>query len=53
MPDDACVVCILTGHGLKDPARAIAWAEEPAAVEADMEKVVEFLGLGEVVGVGV
>jgi len=50
MPGDASVVCILTGHGLKDPDRAIASAEEPAAVEAETEKVVEFLGLREVVG---
>jgi threonine synthase len=47
MPRDASVVCILTGHGLKDPDRAIASAEEPAAVEAETEKVVEFLGLKE------
>lgn len=53
MPDDACVVCILTGHGLKDPDRAIASAEEPAVVEPETEKVVELLGLREVVEVGV
>ncbi len=53
MPEDASVVCILTGHGLKDPDRAIASAEEPAVVEAETEKVVELLELGEVVGVGV
>jgi threonine synthase len=53
LPDDACVVCILTGHGLKDPDRAIATAEEPAVVEPEMEKVVEFLGLRETVGAGV
>ncbi|UCC68172.1 MAG: threonine synthase, partial [Armatimonadota bacterium] len=49
MPDDASVVCILTGHGLKDPDRAIATAEEPAVVEPETEKVVEVLGLREVV----
>ncbi len=52
MPDDASVVCILTGHGLKDPDRAIASAEEPAVVEAETERVVEVLGLREVVEVG-
>jgi threonine synthase len=45
MPDDASVVCILTGHGLKDPDRAIASAEEPSAVDATAEAVVDFLGL--------
>jgi len=47
IPDDASVVCILTGHGLKDPDRAIASAEEPAVVEPETEKVVELLGLKE------
>jgi threonine synthase len=51
MPDDGSVVCILTGHGLKDPDRAIASAEEPAVVEAETEKVVEVLGLREAAGV--
>lgn len=39
-----CVVCILTGHGLKDPDRAIATAEKPASVPATEEAVVELLG---------
>jgi len=51
MPADASVVCILTGHGLKDPDRAIASAEQPAVVEAETEKVVELLGLREPVAV--
>jgi len=51
MPDDACVVCILTGHGLKDPDRAIASAEEPAAVEATVEEVLEVVELREAAGV--
>jgi threonine synthase len=51
MPDDAGVVCILTGHGLKDPDRAIASAEEPASVEASVEAVVDFLDLKQQVGV--
>jgi threonine synthase len=45
IPKDACVVCILTGHGLKDPDRAIASAAEPIPVEANVEAVVELLGL--------
>jgi threonine synthase len=47
LPEDACVVCILTGHGLKDPDRAIASAPEPVKVEANVESVVELLGLRE------
>jgi len=47
LPPDASVVCIITGHGLKDPDRAIASAEEPIKVEADVESVVELLGLRE------
>ena len=47
MPKDASVVCILTGHGLKDPDRAIASAQEPAVVEPQTEKVLELLGLRE------
>ena len=47
IPEDACVVCILTGHGLKDADRAIASAAEPVKVEANVESVVELLGLRE------
>ena len=50
LPGDASVVCILTGHGLKDPECAIATAAEPVAVEATAEAVVELLGLRELVG---
>jgi len=38
-----CIVCILTGHGLKDPDRAIATAEPPASVPATEKAVVELL----------
>jgi len=34
------IVCILTGHGLKDPDRAIASIEKPKVVEADYDAVV-------------
>ena len=33
------VVCILTGHGLKDPDRAVAVAEKPRTVEATVDAV--------------
>lgn len=39
-----CVVCILTGHGLKDPDRAIAIAEKSIPVPATEEAVVKLLG---------
>ena len=39
-----CIVCILTGHGLKDPDRAIATAEEPTSVPATEDAVLELLG---------
>jgi len=47
LPDDASVVCILTGHGLKDPDCAIKAAEEPTSVEATTDAVVDLLGLKE------
>jgi threonine synthase len=40
----ATVVCTLTGHGLKDPDRAIAEIAVPAPVEADYEAVRTELG---------
>ena len=52
IPKDACVVCILTGHGLKDPDCAIAAAEQPVSAEANTEAVVEMLGLRQPVVVG-
>ncbi len=47
VPEDACVVCILTGHGLKDPDCAIQAAEEPVEVEANTEAVLDLLGLSQ------
>jgi threonine synthase len=37
------VVCVLTGHGLKDPDRAIAVAVQPTVVPADEDAVVKQL----------
>jgi threonine synthase len=42
---DEIVVCTVTGHGLKDPNRAIAEIEPRPAVDADVELVLEQLGL--------
>ncbi len=41
----AVVVCTLTGHGLKDPDRAVAMVEAPEKAPAQTEAVVEMLGL--------
>ena len=39
-PDDL-VVCVLTGHGLKDPDRAVKESPPPKTVPADMDAIVE------------
>jgi threonine synthase len=39
------IVCTVTGHGLKDPNRAIAEIEARPAVDASIDAVVEELGL--------
>ncbi len=41
------VVCILTGHGLKDPDSAIKAAEEPLTCDASEDAVLEAMGLVE------
>ncbi len=38
------VVCVLTGHGLKDPDLAISQISVPPVVEADLDAVVRELG---------
>ena len=46
VPDGArTVVCTLTGHGLKDPDRAIAEIEVPSPVDAEIDAVRAELGL--------
>ncbi|MBP7056170.1 MAG: threonine synthase [Candidatus Omnitrophica bacterium] len=39
------IVCVLTGHGLKDPDRAIASVEKPVTVEAKLEAILKEIGL--------
>lgn len=39
------LVCILTGHGLKDPDSAIAAAEQPVTVEPKEESILEVLDM--------
>ena len=43
--EGSTVVCVLTGHGLKDPDTAIGQIEPPAVVDADYGAVKAALGL--------
>jgi threonine synthase len=45
LPKGATVVCVLTGHGLKDPEWAITGAAHPPSVPADAHAVAGELGL--------
>jgi len=38
------IVCILTGHGLKDPDRAIKSIKKPKSVKADTKAILEEIG---------
>jgi threonine synthase len=42
--EPATVVCILTGHGLKDPDRAIKMATQPMTVPPTMDALLKVLG---------
>ena len=41
---DIKAVCILTGHGLKDPDNAIKSAVKPIQVKADMKEIIKAIG---------
>ncbi|HHW10382.1 MAG TPA: threonine synthase [Firmicutes bacterium] len=43
LPAAATIVCVLTGHGLKDPDRAIAESTGPRMAEAAAEAVVDIV----------
>jgi threonine synthase len=45
VPPGATVVCVLTGHGLKDPDLAISQIQVPTAVEAELDAIVAELGV--------
>ena len=45
VPEGATVVCVLTGHGLKDPDIAISQIAVPTAIEADRHAIRAELGL--------
>jgi threonine synthase len=44
-PRGARVVCVLTGHGLKDPDLAISQITVPRTVEATFDAVIDALGI--------
>ncbi len=44
LPDGSVVVCILTGHGLKDPDNAILFGVKPVFIPCKLEEVVKRLG---------
>jgi threonine synthase len=46
IPAGATVVCVLTGHGLKDPDWAIAGAPRPKLVAAEVGPILAELDLG-------
>jgi len=39
------IVCILTGHGLKDPDRAIKTIKEPKIVKANLQAILKEIGI--------
>ncbi|UCF45560.1 MAG: threonine synthase [Candidatus Bathyarchaeota archaeon] len=43
--EDERVVCVTTGHGLKDPDVAVKMSEKPIEVDAELEAVERVLGL--------
>ena len=44
IPEGSVVVCILTGHGLKDPDNAIMFGAKPEFIPCKLEEVVKKLG---------
>ena len=39
------IVCVLTGHGLKDPDRAIACVDKPVVIDPKIEMILKEIGL--------
>ncbi len=39
------IVCVLTGHGLKDPDRAIASLKKPKIIKAEINSVIRAMGI--------
>ncbi|MEM2999234.1 MAG: threonine synthase [Candidatus Bathyarchaeia archaeon] len=42
---DERIVCVTTGHGLKDPDTAVKMSEKPVEVDAEMSAIEDVLGL--------
>ncbi|UCE17027.1 MAG: threonine synthase [Candidatus Bathyarchaeota archaeon] len=42
---DDTTVCVVTGHGLKDPDIIMQTCEKPVEIEAEIEPILEYLGL--------
>jgi threonine synthase len=42
---DERIVCVTTGHGLKDPDTAVKMSEKPVEVDAELAAIEEILGL--------
>ena len=45
LPREAVVVCVLTGHGLKEPDWAVAGAAPPPVIPPDVDAAADLLGL--------
>lgn len=45
LENDSVVVCVITGHGLKDPERAVSLNPKPITVQPTIKAIVEHLGL--------
>jgi threonine synthase len=48
---DERIVCVTTGHGLKDPDIAVRMSEKPLEVDAEVEAIEKVLGLKRTVAV--
>ncbi|MEM2118792.1 MAG: threonine synthase [Candidatus Bathyarchaeia archaeon] len=48
---DERIVCVTTGHGLKDPDTAVKMSEKPVEVDAEMAAIEDVLGLKRVMEV--
>jgi threonine synthase len=48
---DELVVCVTTGHGLKDPDVAIRMSEKPLEVDAEVEAIEQALGLKKILAI--
>ncbi|MEW5693008.1 MAG: threonine synthase [Candidatus Hydrogenedentota bacterium] len=42
--DNELIVCILTGHGLKDPNLAVKQVSKPPEMECDIKEIMRYLG---------